>query len=70
MNIFLIKIDMAQKNPDLGKIGAIFKSTITGTQGVVSLDSYSSEFDIKNRVFNVKYSCTSDYGTISKQVTL
>lgn len=48
----------------------VIKERIIDTQGVQSLDSYSSSFDRNKRALSVKASITTIYGNATVQATL
>lgn len=48
----------------------VIKQAIANTQGVQSLDNYSSSFDPSTRVFSVSASISTAYGTTTLEATL
>ncbi len=53
------------KNPDQGKIDALFMNQIQGTPGVTLLNSYSASVDTLKRVLTIKFSCETTSGTVN-----
>lgn len=53
------------KNPDQGKIDAIFVRIILGTPGVIQLSSYSFNLNRVARVLKVQFSCVTTKGVVN-----
>lgn len=52
------------KNPDIGKVDALFQNAILGTPGVLSLDTYRAVFDKATRRFSVAFKATCTSGQV------
>lgn len=52
------------KNPDLGKIDAIFQNAILDTPGILSLDKYRAVLNRVERRYEVAFKATSTDGPI------
>ncbi|MGH8786838.1 MAG: hypothetical protein ACREYA_17365 [Cupriavidus necator] len=53
-----------------GTYDAAIRQCILGTQGVLSLDAYSSSLDTENRALSVSATINTIYGTTTVQATL
>ncbi len=52
------------KNPDQGKIDALFINQVLGTPGVVQLDSWSFQVDLTRRILTVAFKAQTTDGTV------
>ena len=62
--------EILKANPKASAIEAIFRSTITGVEGVSRVSSLRLEFVREQRLLNVSFEVHTDYGPISESYLL
>lgn len=58
------------KNANLQQIRSIFRTQISGIEGVSKVDSLTLSWDRKTRVLTVEYEVTTSYGLLVKKEVL
>jgi len=58
------------KNPHMASVETIFRSHIGDVPDVISIDSLGLNWDRKNRILGVAFTCETTYGPIKESVKL